>query len=183
MILGLDISTSITGWCVIGEKGGLCDQGYINLSKKKTLFEKAAIIKKELSSIHLKYEIKKVFVEENLQSFRSGFSSARTISTLAKFNGIVSYLSFEEFCLEPIFLNVNSARKTLGIKIEREKVCGVSTKQQVLNWVKKELSESYTWPTKILKSGPRKGKTIMQPGCFDIADAYVIARAGLCVNI
>mgnify|MGYP000686963513 CR=1 FL=1 len=30
----------------------------------------------------------KNFIEENLQSFRSGFSSAKTISTLAKFNGI-----------------------------------------------------------------------------------------------
>ena len=39
MILGLDISTSITGWCVIGEKGGLCDQGY-TFQRKKLFLKK-----------------------------------------------------------------------------------------------------------------------------------------------
>lgn len=183
MILGLDISTSCTGWSIIDKDGALVDQGFIDLSKKKTLFEKAKVVKDKLAYIHVQSNIKKVFIEENLQAFRSGFSSAKTISTLAKFNGIVSYICFEEFYLDPEFLNVNSARKSLNIKIEREKICGISTKQQVLNWSINHLSSAnYKWPVKILRSGPRKGMQIQHPACFDIADAYVIAQSGFKMN-
>jgi len=183
MILGLDISTSSTGWSIIDKDGILVDQGFIDLSKKKTLFEKAKVVKNKLVSLQCVLNIQKVFIEENLQAFRSGFSSAKTISTLAKFNGIVSYICFEEFYLDPQFLNVNSARKSLNIKIEREKICGVSTKQQVLNWTIEQLSNtSYEWPVKILRSGPRKGMQIQHPACFDIADAYVIAQSGFKMN-
>ena len=44
------------------------------------------------------HDIQKIFIEENLQAFRPGFSSAKTLLTLARFNGIVSYLSQLEFC-------------------------------------------------------------------------------------
>ena len=179
MILGLDISTSCTGWCVLHKDGTLSSMGYIDLKNKKCLFEKAVVVKDTLSNIHLKNEIQRVFIEENLQSFRSGFSSAQTLSTLARFNGIVSYLCFEEFGFRPLFLNVNSSRKMLGIKIEREKNCGISTKEQVLNWITANALKSYPWPTKTLKSGPRKGRVVLEPGCYDMADAYVVAAAGL----
>ena len=167
MILGL-----------LDSSGNMSCMGFIDLKNKKGMFKKAEEVKKELSDIHLKNNVKKVFIEENLQSFRSGFSSAQTLSTLARFNGVVSYLCFEEFGFEPEFLNVNSSRKSLGIKIEREKICGISTKQQVLDWVSANLSGSFQWPSKVLKSGPRKGKTVLKSGCYDMADAYVIALAG-----
>ena len=69
----------------------------------------------------------------------------------------------------------------LNIKIMRKKKCGIDTKQQVFNWVKGELPK-FKWPTKILKSGPRRGEEILLPECLDMSDAYVIARAGS-VNI
>jgi len=53
---------------------------------------------------------------------------------------------------------------------------GSDTKIQVLDWVKCEIPY-YSWPTKTLKSGPRKGESVLEPGCYDMADAYVIARA------
>ena len=183
MILGLDISTSTTGWAVIKSDGALVNQGYISTGKIKGLFEKAKKVATKISKINIDYDIDKIYIEENLQAFRSGFSSAQTISTLAKFNGIVSYVCFTEFGFEPAFLNVNSARKTLGIKIEREKVCGISTKDQVFTWVRSALDDSgYVWPVKTLKSGPRKGKTVFINECFDISDAYVIGLSGLRVN-
>jgi len=176
VILGLDISTSCTGWCVLDSDGSLVDMGFIQLSKNKGLFEKAKIVKSELSEIHLNYDVDDIRVEEDFQSYRPGFSSAKTLSTLSKFNGIVSYMCFEEFEREPIFVNVNRARKSVGIKIKREKDCGKTTKQQVLDWVSAHIhSTDHSWPVKILKSGPRKGKTILHPGCYDMADAYVIA--------
>ena len=51
----------------------------------------------------------------------------------------------------------------------------ITTKEQVLNWVK--LQENIDWPTKILKSGPSKGKVRELAACYDMADAYVIGRA------
>ena len=182
MILGLDISTSCTGWCILDESCQLIDMGFISPVKTKNLFEKAAQVSEEFSKIHINYDIKKIYVEENLQAFRPGFSSAKTLITLSRFNGIVSYLAFLEFEIEPAYINVNSARKNLGIKIAREKICGVSTKSQVLTWVEKNIG-IYSWPEKVLKSGPRKGLSIRDPRSFDMADAYVIAAAGLKMNI
>ena len=38
-----------------------------------------------------KNKVDSIYIEENLQSFRAGFSSARTLSTLSRFNGMVSF--------------------------------------------------------------------------------------------
>jgi len=176
-ILGLDISTSCTGWCVLDDSGEILKIGYIDLSKERCIFKKSKKTKQKIQSIHIDYDIKKIFIEENLQSFRSGFSSAQTISTLSKFNGIVSFICFEEFLIVPNFLNVNSARKTLGIKIKRKKDGGLPTKEQIAEWSLKNIK--YDWPMKVLKSGPRKGKTILDGRSYDMMDAYIVAKAGL----
>jgi len=182
MILGLDISTSITGWCILSEEGDFIDMGFVNFNSKLTPFKKADLFGEHLEKICKKYKISEVFVEENLQKFRPGFSSAKTLITLARFIGIISYLSYRIFDLEPVYINVNEARKSLGIKILREKICGKTTKEQVMEWVGPELEGCYTWPVKKLKSGPRKDQIILHPGCADAADAYVIARAGIVNN-
>ena len=181
MILGLDISTSCTGCCILEESGKLIDMGAIQLSKKKCVYSKAIFTRSVLAEILKKHKIEKIYIEENLQSFRSGFSSAKTLSTLARFNGIVSFISFETFNLIPVHINVNAARKSLGIKIIRKKDGGKPTKEQVLSWSKKNVD--FTWPEKILKSGPRKGQKVIDPICFDMADAYVIGLAGMTMNI
>ena len=81
------------------------------------------------------------------------------------------------FGLEPNMINANHARKTLDIKIQREKVCGISTKDQILAWVKLKLPK-FVWPTKVMKSGPRKGMVVEEASCYDIADSFVVANAG-----
>lgn len=179
--LGLDVSTACIGWCVLGPKGRLTEMGYIPLSKLNGPFQKAQGASDKLAMLHLKYDINKVFIEENLQAFRPGLSSAKTLLTLARFNGIVSYLVYQQFDFEPEYVNVNAARKAVGLKIVRKSKGGAPTKEQVLDWVSGEVSDNdnqYQWPTKILKSGPRKNQEILEPGCYDAADAYVIARAG-----
>ncbi len=175
--LGLDISTSCTGWCILNQKGKILDIGYINTSKEKSLFKKAEIVRDCIDRIEKKFKIENIFIEENLQSFRSGFSSAKTISTLAKFNGIVSFLCFDKFHKEPIFLNVNSARKSLGISIKRKKDGGLPVKEQLLEWA--SLNVNYNWPRKTLKTGPRKGQDVPDPASYDMIDAYIVAKAGI----
>lgn len=175
-ILGLDISTSCTGWCITDLSGGFVDMGYIPLSSKLTTFQKASIVSEAMANINTQYNITKIAVEENLQAFRPGFSSAKTLLSLARFNGVISYLAQQQFLIEPEFINVNVARKAVGLKIISKKKGGLPTKEQVLNWV--DTKVNFTWPMKTLKSGPRKGQSILDPGCFDAADAYVIAFAG-----
>jgi len=174
--LGLDISTSCTGWCILDDTGSFIDMGYVSLDSKLTSFQKAGVISDALSNLHIKYNITNVVIEENLQAFRPGFSSAKTLLSLARFNGIVSYLAQEEYAIEPKFINVNVARKKVGLKIVSKRKGGAPTKEQVFNWVDSRVK--FKWPTKKLKSGPRKDKVVLEPGCFDAADAYVVAYAG-----
>ena len=164
------------GWCVLSSDGVLLSADAISFSKSANIFEKGEHVRQALKKIKQTHKIKSVFIEENLQAFRPGFSSAKTIVTLARFNGIVTFLSHEVFCLEPSFLNVNSARKSVGLKIDRKST--VTTKDQVLEFAKQRLI-NFEWPMRTLKSGVRKGLVIPANCCYDIADAYVIALAGV----
>ena len=179
MLLSLDISTSCTGYCLFDEDE-LVDIGYINLSKHKGLFEKASHVKSHIISLDDRYHIDKVVVEENLQAFRPGLSSAKTLMTLAQFNGVVRWICYERLEIDVEAINVNTARKSVGLKIDRKNK-EKNTKQQVWEWVSRN-NPSIKWPTKILKSGPRKGKSVIEPGCYDMADAYVIALARFKMN-
>jgi len=138
------------------------------------------MVRELFETLKKEYNIKQIYIEENLQAFRRGLSSARTLSTLARFNGIVSFLAQDVFQIPVEMLNVNHARKSIGLKTDRKIKKEVSIKEQVVNWIKIQPDfKNFTWPTKTLKSGPRKGQTIMAPRCFDIADASVICLAGL----
>jgi hypothetical protein len=53
---------------------------------------------------------------------------------------------------------------------------GDNVKEVVMSWVAKELPD-YGWPTKIVKRGKRAGQVVFEPHCYDVADAYVMARA------
>ena len=163
------------GWCILSLDGKLAAADAISFDKKYSIFQRAQQVKKQLIELKKSYGISRIFIEENLQAFRPGFSSAKTIVTLARFNGIVTFLSNEVFCTEPSFLNVNSARKSVGLKIERKSP--VATKDQVLQFAKSKIP-NFCWPTRTLKSGPRKDLVIPADCCYDIADAYVIALAG-----
>ena len=79
MILALDISTSCTGYALFDEND-LVDIGYINLSKHKGLFEKATYVKERIFRMSNDYNINQITVEENLQAFRPGLSSAKTLT-------------------------------------------------------------------------------------------------------
>jgi hypothetical protein len=174
MFLGLDISTSAVGICVLDCNRVVKFIDFIDLHKKKSLFEKADGFKVELEKIKNKFDIRKIAIEENLQAFRPGLSSAKTIVGLARFNGVCSYISAEVFGLEPEFVNVNSARKLAGIKINRKS--SKNTKEQVLEFVQ-ACEPTLVWPTKILKGGPRRGNVILVKECYDMADAYIIAQS------
>ena len=172
MILGLDISTSVVGVCIL-DSGKIHHIDFINLEKEKNIFDKSKKFKDSLALMYDRFEIDKIGVEENLQAFRPGLSSAKTIVTLARFNGICSYIAQEVFGIQPEFINVNSARKKIGFKLDRKS--GKNTKEQVLDFVSIH-SGKKSWPTRVLKSGPRKDTVVLIKECYDMADAYVVAH-------
>jgi hypothetical protein len=177
MILALDISTSCTGWCVFDENE-LKGSGYIDLSKHKGMYEKAGKVKTELLYLTVLYPFTKVVVEENLQAFRPGLSSAKTLMTLAQFNGVVRWICHADLNSEVESINVNTARKTVGLKLDRKSK--KKTKEQVYEWVKSANDNDESkihWPMKTLKSGPNKGKIRMCNEAYDVADAYVIGKS------
>jgi len=179
MILSLDISTSCTGYCIF-DQNTIVDYGHIDLSKHKDFFEKAYIVKSRIREIQKKYKITNVVVEENLQAFRPGLSSANTLMKLAQFNGTVQWICHETFNIIPKALNVNRARKLVNLKIDRKNK-NISTKDQVLNFVHNQ-EPNILFPKKVLKSGPRKGLEVYENASYDIADAYVIGKAYLIEN-
>lgn len=175
MLLSLDISTSCTGYCIFNDQNDLELISYIDLSKHKDFYEKATEVKRVLSKVNKSYEIKYIAVEENLQAFRPGLSSAKTLMTLAQFNGTVRWICHETFGLKSEAINVNSARKAVNLKINR-KDKSKTTKEKVLEWVMNDNPE-LDWPSKVLKSGRNKGQIRRLSACYDMADAYVIGKA------
>ena len=175
MILGIDISTSCTGFSIIDNDGKLHEISFCYLNNLENIFEKAICVKKEIERYNLKYKIKAIAIEENLTAFRRGLSSAQTIVTLARFNGIVCYLSFDVTSIQPTIIPVSSARKSLGIRTAKK---GEDAKAIVKEWVNSQVID-YEWPTKIMKSGPRKGDVVLEKGVEDAMDAYVMARSYL----
>ena len=108
MILGIDISTSITGFAVVAE-GELVYYDSIDLRKYKNIFDKTIAMKEKLLDIFEMYQcnnddnsslgasdypIDHIYIEQSLHMFMGGKSSAKTLSTLTRFNGIVSWLAF-----------------------------------------------------------------------------------------
>ena len=165
MILGLDISTSITGITLLDDNGEVKVMNAIDTRKYKNFFQKAEAVKKVLTDLSNSYKVEEIFIEQSLQSFRSGFSSAKTLSTLSRFNGIVSWMCYSLWSLEPQYLAATSARKLCGIKIPK----GEKAKPVVLQYV---LDNEPTFVVEYTKHGNPK------PDSFDRADSWVIAKAG-----
>lgn len=167
MILGLDISTSITGITVLTDDGQIIHNEAINLTSKKIdgLMQKASVIKKRLTEVKHLFYIDKIFIEQSLSAFRPGLSSAQVILTLGKFNGIVSWICYEVYEKEPEYIGSKTARKALGIKVER----GENAKEIVLKHV---VDSEPSFKVEYTATGKAKA------GSFDRADSYVIAKAG-----
>lgn len=165
MILGLDISTSITGATVIDENGKVVYNEAWDLRKYKKFFQKAEVIKGKIWELEDTFFIKEIYIEQSLQSFRSGFSSAKTLSTLSRFNGVVSWLCYDILKLKPEYIAATSARKKCGIKVPK----GTKAKQVIIQYV---LDNVPSVLIEYTKHGNPK------PHCFDKADSWVIANAG-----
>ena len=190
VVLGLDVSTSIIGWSIVAVNTKVSDgpvkDGYIDLRKVKDGFwAKVDIVKKELddllNEIHDdkekfhegKWNLVRIFIEDPVKKFKKGASSADTISLLGRFNALVSYFVRDiGMCGDPEYIEVSRARGTIGLKLlSRKKAAGLGHKEQTFSQLSKTVFNDRVWEVN------RNGK--IQPWCWDICDAFVIAAAGV----
>ncbi len=167
MILGLDVSTNITGHTIMDHEGKIirCDVWDIrNKNKYKNHFDKANFIKDGLCLIKAQLPVQHIYIEQPFMFFNSGGSSARTMASLQKFNGVVSWLCYDIFNITPKYLTAGEARKLCGIKVPR----GQKAKKVVMEWLlnnEPDFKVEYTH-----KKNPK-------PKYYDMADSLVIAKA------
>ncbi len=167
-ILGLDISTSKVGISVLdsNEKILFCD---FIIFKDNTLCEKASIFRKKIVEIYSKYKISDVFLEEPFISFQGG-SSAKTVAILHTFSGMCRYIIYDIFGFECRLLSVNSARKSLGIKMLK-KMKAADKKKEIADFVVKKYANDIK--LEYTKAGNLKA------GYDDLCDSIIIAIYGI----
>ena len=179
MILGVDVSTSITGFAIVADNQ-LVYYDSIDMRKHKNVFDKTIAIKEKILDLYEMYQcnnddsmrmgnsdypIEHIYVEQPFTFFNSGGSSAKTMATLQKFNGIVSWLLFEIFEIRPEYVGATAARKHAGIKVPR----GQKAKKVVLEHL---LETEPAFKIEYTSHGNPK------PESYDRADAIVVAKAG-----
>ena len=172
MVLSLDISTSITGYAIIDENGKVHANGSIDLRKEKSFVKKVQLARNTIMKDAYTHKPNVVAVEENLQGFRRGFSSAATLNTLARFNGALSFAMASFLDVPLVNISVSNIRKTLGMKLKRD-----------IDMILEESNQSIQWETRVLKSGPRKGQCVLCDDTYDRVDAIAVGLAYLKIGI
>ena len=163
MILGIDVSTSKIGYCVVDTQQNLKEVNFLKF-KDGTLEERAQQFSLgELRRLKYTYNITHIRIEQPFTMFSGGKTTAGTMSKLQRFNGMVSVLAYTVFGLQPELVASRSARSKCGIKIKR----GENTKKKIIEWVEQK------YPKDFIVELTRHGNP--KPGTDDMADSIVVA--------
>lgn len=183
MKFGWDVSTSVIGFAAFSSSGSFVESRYCDLRKVDTgLISKADVALSFVKKINSDFELwrgghfQDHFVEDRLKSFMVGRTSKETLLKLTAFNALVSWMVWRECLLgnaargKLIYLHpstVKAAMKRFGLIIPK----GSDQKKQLtLDFVR-------TREKGFAPDVNRNGKD--QPWCYDQADAYIIAMAGM----
>ena len=165
MILGLDISTSKIGYCILDKDKKIIANEFIKL-KPLQLEDRAEIFYDFLNALNKEHVINNVFIEEPFTMFGGGRTTAGTMAKLQRFNGMCSFAVRRIFKMNPVLIPANQARKSVGLKIKR----GEDTKKKIIEWVEAKYPKDFVY--QLTSYGNPK------PGTDDKADAVIIALAG-----
>ena len=163
MILGLDVSTTRIGWAIINDTQHLIDSNFYK-TKAKTPHEERAMALKEnvLAPILALHDIREIRIEEPFSMFSGGKTTAKTMSSLQRFNGMVSLIAHQLLGKPPTLVGATTARSRCGIKVPR----GTKAKVVVLSWVDDKFDN-------FVMEHTRHGNP--KPGLDDEADAIIVA--------
>ena len=163
MILGLDVSTTRIGWAIVNDKQELVDSNFFKTDKKMSLEERAEALKfNVLQPIMTLHNIVEIRIEEPFSMFSGGKTTAKTMSSLQRFNGMVSLTAHQLLGKPPTLVGATTARSRCGIKVPR----GTKAKVVVLDWVENKFDN-------FIMEYTRHGNP--KPGLDDEADAIVVA--------
>lgn len=127
MVLGLDASTSIVGWC-FADSGSVADAGFLNISKLETNKEKGKFVIDFLSKHPLISQVHHLNLEAALSGFGGGLTSQQTIITLSRWNAVFEYMLGENFKFPIVLCNVNTMRKKV---FGKARIKGIKPKDYV----------------------------------------------------
>jgi len=139
----------------------------VKFRSKLSLFEKRLEFKKQIKFLE-NSNIKYIVIEEPLKKFKGKYSNADTIALLNFFNGMISGTVHEMFGIEPIYFNVNTARKTAFPDFKPLKDSS-SNKHAIWELIRKRE------PHIVWKYGIKSAKLL--PENFDMCDAATIGIA------
>lgn len=170
LYLGLDVSTTSTGFAVVNETGALQDYGLIDQppkqQEKKCLLDIAQSIESklyDLSSSNIDDQVSwTIGIEEFMKTYYTGRFHTQGLFQLARLNGIVSYSCFRAFQTKPIHIHPTTARAAFQLTTPKANAAGTtggttpsSIKQVVLDYTRCQ------YPS--IES-------------HDVADAFIVAR-------
>ncbi len=174
VVLGLDISTSKIGLCIMDYNFNLLETVLIKLNTKDELEDRCLQVEEYVNKMNYLdkineggYVIKDVFIESAFIAFSGGKTSAVTMSKLQRFNGMVCFMLRKLFGFNAVALSPAKARGLVHLKVRR----GENTKLKVIEHVEKAFPKDFKYD--LTRHGNPK------PGTDDRADAIVIAWAGL----
>ena len=135
--LGLDISSTVVGYCVSSSKNDIVDAGYVDIHKVTSIKEKAHQVAQYLDPRSIDPSI--IVVEDSLSGFGGGRTSQQTIVKLAKCNAVISYVIEALYEVDINHVNVSTLRKAVFGK-SREK--GADSKTFVCEQLKNKIDLS-----------------------------------------
>jgi len=185
-VLGLDISTSIVGVCIVDDSTGVLVPtllDHIDLGKCNGFWEKVDTVTAYIDNLKSRQDfsnISNIAVEEALIGFTKGMSSAQTITTLIAFNAVIRHVLRLAYQIEPQCIPAATARKKAGVAVISKAKCGISVKDQVFAHMCKNDLSYKVWPLK--KATKKNPNPSVKDFAKDITDAYVIAKASYLLN-
>jgi len=168
-VLGLDISSSKIGIALIEDDKKILISEVIKLKSNQTLEQRALIFERRMKEIEKHHVPFLIYIEQPAMMFKGGKTTAYTMATLQRFNGMCSYIVYKVFDHVPTMINPRSARAKLGIKTPRR-----APSSQVKRCIIEHVEEMFEGKFKYELT--HKGNP--KPGTDDRADAIVVAIAG-----
>lgn len=114
-VLGLDVSSSTVGWCVLDvEKNNIkyVNSGYFKPSKSGSVFDRLKNSQEKTLEIIEKYSPDRIGIED-IAKYMPGVSSANTILTLCSFNRAIGLACYNYLGRSPELFNVMSIRHNI----------------------------------------------------------------------
>lgn len=182
-LLSIDGSTTVCGYTIWNiETKEWFKMSYYSFNKENSLIQKAEEFEVLLNQILIEHpEIDEMVIEESFTKFST--SDDEVIAKLNQINILYRYICHKKG-LKTNTINVKDARRSTFSKqkfLAKKHAGGMDQKEQAFCFLLAEIGETH-FPTKILKSGPRKGQTVFIDEAKDMSDSWITGKGFLNIN-